>query len=266
MLIQILLGSRIATGGVSAEELSNWHDENGTSFIDAATWAGFPAKNHQVEWPAACKFCLVQYQEFCLHCRDAFCMRALRLRAPGLLLGDCFSFLDVFAPALAEGLPDKFMFRAVQEFLDKSRLETSGIDAFLELHIEQGPLLENESKQIGIVTSIFGPALVHVQFNGSGGHGGGMPMEFRCVSSYTRNFKFPWMAEVEEGQWIWLLRLGLVRSSASMSTRRAVQISFYSESHYFALIRGGMAFLVAYLTVVQSKGSSWRTRFTAYSA
>jgi len=52
----------------------------------------------------------------------------------------------------------------------------------VELHIEQGPLLENGAKEVGIVTGIFGPALLHVQFNGSGGHGGGMPMEFRFVT------------------------------------------------------------------------------------
>lgn len=69
----------------------------------------------------------------------------------------------------------------LQEYLDKSVLDTGSIDTFVELHIEQGPLLENSKKQIGVVTGIFGPALLHVQFNGSGGHGGGMPMEFRPV-------------------------------------------------------------------------------------
>ena len=81
------------------------------------------------------------------------------------------------------GGPDPTNFEAYlhypQEYLDKSYLDTSNVDAFVELHIEQGPLLENEKKEVGIVTAIFGPSLVHVQFNGSGGHGGGMPMEFR---------------------------------------------------------------------------------------
>lgn len=67
----------------------------------------------------------------------------------------------------------------MQEYLAKSQLDTSDVEAYVELHIEQGPLLENEHKEIGVVTGIFGASLVHVQFNGSGGHGGGMPMEFR---------------------------------------------------------------------------------------
>lgn len=67
----------------------------------------------------------------------------------------------------------------VQEYITNSHLDTSNVEAYVELHIEQGPLLENEGKQVGVVTGIFGASLVHVQFNGSGGHGGGMPMEFR---------------------------------------------------------------------------------------
>lgn len=67
----------------------------------------------------------------------------------------------------------------LQEYLIGSQLDTSSVEAYVELHIEQGPLLENEQKEVGIVTGIFGAALVHVQFNGSGGHGGGMPMESR---------------------------------------------------------------------------------------
>ena len=72
----------------------------------------------------------------------------------------------------------------VQEYLRNSQLDTSKVEAYVELHIEQGPLLEKESKEVGVVTGIFGAAMVHVQFNGSGGHGGGMPMEFRCSVPY----------------------------------------------------------------------------------
>ena len=67
----------------------------------------------------------------------------------------------------------------MQEYIKLSQLDTSNVEAYVELHIEQGPLLENEAKEVGVVTGIFGAAMVHVQFNGSGGHGGGMPMEFR---------------------------------------------------------------------------------------
>jgi hypothetical protein len=48
------LCSRIATGGLSAEALAGFHDENGTSFKDAATSAGFKAASYQ-----ACDQCFV---------------------------------------------------------------------------------------------------------------------------------------------------------------------------------------------------------------
>lgn len=68
---------------------------------------------------------------------------------------------------------------SLQEYLDGSRLDHKTVDAYVELHIEQGPLLEAEKKDVGIVTHIFGPSLTHVIFNGSGGHAGGMPMAYR---------------------------------------------------------------------------------------
>jgi hydantoinase/carbamoylase family amidase len=53
------------------------------------------------------------------------------------------------------------------------------LKAFLELHIEQGPVLEAENKQIGVVYSIAAPTrlLVHVQ--GKGSHTGTTPMNLR---------------------------------------------------------------------------------------
>lgn len=44
--------------------------------------------------------------------------------------------------------------------------------AFVELHIEQGPRLEAENKQIGIVTAIAAPATLRVHLEGEGGHAG----------------------------------------------------------------------------------------------
>ena len=61
----------------------------------------------------------------------------------------------------------------VQEYADKALMkDTKSIAAFLELHIEQGPHLEAEKKDIGIVEAIMAPALLRVEFTGRGGHGG----------------------------------------------------------------------------------------------
>ena len=67
-----------------------------------------------------------------------------------------------------------------QEYAEKALLkDTQDIAAFVELHIEQGPSLEAEGLQIGVIEAIMAPSLVRVQFTGRGGHGGGMPMSYR---------------------------------------------------------------------------------------
>lgn len=51
--------------------------------------------------------------------------------------------------------------------------------AFVELHIEQGPLLERASLPIGIVTAIAAPAALAVHLEGEGGHAGAVLMPVR---------------------------------------------------------------------------------------
>lgn len=53
------------------------------------------------------------------------------------------------------------------------------IKAFLELHIEQGPILEEKKIPIGIVTSIVGLAQLEVTVKGQAGHAGTTPMTKR---------------------------------------------------------------------------------------
>ncbi len=51
--------------------------------------------------------------------------------------------------------------------------------AFIELHIEQGPVLERERVPIGIVTDIAAPASMRVTVRGQGGHAGAVLMRDR---------------------------------------------------------------------------------------
>jgi N-carbamoyl-L-amino-acid hydrolase len=51
--------------------------------------------------------------------------------------------------------------------------------AFVELHIEQGPLLEREQIPIGAVTAIAAPAALRVRLEGEGGHAGAVLMPDR---------------------------------------------------------------------------------------
>ncbi len=51
--------------------------------------------------------------------------------------------------------------------------------AFVELHIEQGPLLEREHTPLGIVTAIAAPASLRLTVQGEGGHAGAVLMPDR---------------------------------------------------------------------------------------
>jgi ureidoglycolate amidohydrolase len=55
------------------------------------------------------------------------------------------------------------------------------VAAFVELHIEQGPELEAEGLQLGIVTAIAAPAALRAKFSGDGGHAGALLMPRRCA-------------------------------------------------------------------------------------
>lgn len=59
------------------------------------------------------------------------------------------------------------------------RLTENHYHAFVELHIEQGPILERESLDIGAVTHIAAPAAYRVEITGQGGHAGGVLMPDR---------------------------------------------------------------------------------------
>jgi hydantoinase/carbamoylase family amidase len=52
-------------------------------------------------------------------------------------------------------------------------------DAFLELHIEQGPVLERAGEPLGVVTAIAGQARGAVVFEGRADHAGTTPMDVR---------------------------------------------------------------------------------------
>jgi ureidoglycolate amidohydrolase len=66
-----------------------------------------------------------------------------------------------------------------QGSLDQVRLPEGYYAAFVELHIEQGPLLEKEGLPVGIVTSIAAPAALRISIEGEGGHAGGVLMPDR---------------------------------------------------------------------------------------
>jgi ureidoglycolate amidohydrolase len=71
--------------------------------------------------------------------------------------------------------------------LDEVKLPDGYYGAFVELHIEQGPLLERQQIPLGVVTSIAAPASMKIVVEGTGGHAGGVLMPDRrdalCAAS-----------------------------------------------------------------------------------
>jgi allantoate deiminase len=66
--------------------------------------------------------------------------------------------------------PDKF---------SESEYKPGSIFCFLELHIEQGPILDTAKKPIGVVSGISGPLWLTVKLKGMAGHAGSVPMAMR---------------------------------------------------------------------------------------
>jgi ureidoglycolate amidohydrolase len=63
--------------------------------------------------------------------------------------------------------------------LEQVKLPDSYYKAFVELHIEQGPMLEQERTPLGVVERIAAPASLRVIIEGAGGHAGGVLMPDR---------------------------------------------------------------------------------------
>lgn len=63
--------------------------------------------------------------------------------------------------------------------LEAVRLGENSYSSFVELHIEQGPLLERAGDDIGIVTAIAAPASFRLFIDGQGGHAGAVLMPDR---------------------------------------------------------------------------------------
>lgn len=62
----------------------------------------------------------------------------------------------------------------------QARRSIKDISAFVELHVEQGPVLESMQKQIGVVEGIVGQRRFNITVKGSANHAGTTPMSMRC--------------------------------------------------------------------------------------
>lgn len=61
-----------------------------------------------------------------------------------------------------------------------ARRRSEDFAAFVELHVEQGPVLESMGKQVGVVEGIVGQRRFNITVKGSANHAGTTPMQMRC--------------------------------------------------------------------------------------
>ncbi|KXL52488.1 allantoate amidohydrolase [Anaerotignum neopropionicum] len=67
----------------------------------------------------------------------------------------------------------------------ENRLSPDKYEAMFELHIEQGPILENAGLDVGVVTCVLGMFNTRVKFYGQAAHAGTFPMEYRQDALYA---------------------------------------------------------------------------------
>lgn len=79
--------------------------------------------------------------------------------------------------------------------IDAAKRPLEDILAYLEMHIEQGPCLEDAGLALGVVTAINGARRLNCTFTGMAGHAGTVPMMQRKDALATAAH---WMVQVEE--------------------------------------------------------------------
>jgi len=73
------------------------------------------------------------------------------------------------------------------DYLGESEVGNRAIHQFYELHIEQGPVLEREQLQIGVVTGVLGMRWYDVNISGNSAHAGPTPMDYRQDALYAQS-------------------------------------------------------------------------------
>ncbi|PUU86869.1 MAG: allantoate deiminase, partial [Halanaerobium sp.] len=89
---------------------------------------------------------------------------------------ELLDFKDDDGISMAEAF-EKFGFDPKK--IKEAERDPKKLKAFIELHIEQGPVLENEAKDVGIVDFIVGINQIRVKVAGRADHAGTTPMDMR---------------------------------------------------------------------------------------
>ncbi len=89
---------------------------------------------------------------------------------------------DALAAADARGVTLSAALRAygkIPQDIGAAAYRPQDAAAYVEVHIEQGPVLEAKGQPLGVVTGIVGQSRLRVTVTGEAGHAGTVPMELR---------------------------------------------------------------------------------------
>jgi len=104
------------------------------------------------------------------------------VRFPGMLASGVFSGVYTLEEAHSRTDSDGITMQAALEAIGYAGDTPVGgypVDAFFEAHIEQGPVLEEEGKMVGVVLGAQGQRCFRVTVDGEEGHAGTLPMTRR---------------------------------------------------------------------------------------
>jgi allantoate deiminase len=81
--------------------------------------------------------------------------------------------------AMAGTLTRRDLARISEKGIERARRKRGELLAYIEAHIEQGPVLEQRDLPVGVVSAIAGQSRIRVEFHGRAGHAGTTPMSMR---------------------------------------------------------------------------------------
>jgi allantoate deiminase len=81
--------------------------------------------------------------------------------------------------AMAGTLEKKDLLRIEEKGIQRAKRKPGELLAYAEVHIEQGPVLEAEDLALGVVSGIAGQSRIRVEYIGTAGHAGTVPMAMR---------------------------------------------------------------------------------------
>ena len=94
----------------------------------------------------------------------------------GTFNGEDLKRVDAQGIPMADALRD---FGGNPDGVASAKADASRLLGYAEVHIEQGPVLEQKNLAVGVVTAIAGQARARIRFVGEAGHAGTVPMNLR---------------------------------------------------------------------------------------